>query len=124
MNLHASVRSPSLRYQDSGLQRAWSKPWNDGPHQYLVRGVFSCHEDDTEILMFSRQMMNDETHFPNPEKFLPERHENKVGLKPGDLDAENFEGGLTQTKETDPSSIVFGFGRRYASVYFNMKNPV
>ena len=57
--------------------------------------------------------MNDETYFPNHKEFSPDRHVTSEGLGNNfDLDAENFEGESTQTKESDPSSIVFGFGRR------------
>lgn len=57
--------------------------------------------------------MNDEAYFPSPSEFSPERHMGGVGVKKDfDLDTESFEEDLTQTMENDPSTIVFGFGRR------------
>lgn len=46
----------------------------------------------------ARMMMNDEEFFPNPEKFLPERHMHEGNAKVSD--------------ECNPAKIVFGFGKR------------
>lgn len=51
--------------------------------------------------------MRDEQYFPNPDVFSPERHLDKVKGS-SDVSTE-FE------RNDDPSSLVFGFGRRYAS---------
>ncbi|KAI5122645.1 hypothetical protein M0805_007908 [Coniferiporia weirii] len=59
------------------------------------------------------QMMRDEDFFPNPDVFSPERHANKLTANSEfALDNENLDGDTTFTVEEDPSSIVFGFGRR------------
>ncbi|KAH8114914.1 cytochrome P450 [Phellopilus nigrolimitatus] len=59
------------------------------------------------------QMMRDETFFPNPDVFSPERHAGKTS---GNDDAthsnEVQDMPATSVTEDDPSSIVFGFGRR------------
>lgn len=52
-----------------------------------------------------RLMARDEHIFPEPERFRPERHEGKLDSKNGTNT--NVGGG-----EDDPSTIVFGFGRR------------
>ena len=59
-------------------------------------------------------MMNDETYFPQPDVFRPERHASKAEMSldgVASLDAEGFVED-NQTIGNDPSSLVFGFGRR------------
>lgn len=58
--------------------------------------------------------MNDEAYFPQPDIFRPERHANNAEANldaMASLDAESFVED-TQTIGNDPSSLVFGFGRR------------
>lgn len=52
-------------------------------------------------------MMNDSKYFPNPEVFDPERYREKVVAAQG-----NSLQALNGQEKDDPSSIVFGFGRR------------
>ena len=58
--------------------------------------------------------MRDERYFTDPEAFVPERH-----LQGVDHAKEENEEALSSFKPEDPSSIVFGFGRR--CVPFHLK---
>ena len=49
-----------------------------------------------------RAMMKDETNFPSPEIFCPDRYTNNTEIGPAGLRA-----------NVDPNDIVYGFGRRY-----------
>ena len=54
-----------------------------------------------------RQMCRDERYFPDPDVFRPERFFGKVeGMK-------DTLHGLNGFSSDDPSSLIFGFGRRY-----------
>jgi cytochrome P450 len=44
-------------------------------------------------------MLHDETHFPQPENFKPDRYLNETGTL------------RTLRREEDPTEIAFGFGR-------------
>ncbi|EJD06403.1 cytochrome P450 [Fomitiporia mediterranea MF3/22] len=58
-------------------------------------------------------MMRDEKNFPNPETFMPERHMAKVKDDPNGTSSAAASADATSfVAEDDPSSIVFGFGRR------------
>lgn len=55
-------------------------------------------------------MMRDERYFPEPERFYPERHISRV-MEVSQNDSSKS--GLSSFSPDDPSSLVFGFGRRY-----------
>lgn len=50
--------------------------------------------------------MKDKENFPEPERFLPERHLKKFGMDPDQREYTN------RGANVDPSELVFGFGRR------------
>lgn len=50
--------------------------------------------------------MKDKENFPEPERFLPERHLKKFGMDPEQKEYTN------RGANIDPSELVFGFGRR------------
>ena len=51
-------------------------------------------------------MAHDERHFPEPLSFKPERHLRKVQSQTKETN------GLNSFDPADPSTLVFGFGRR------------
>ena len=71
------------------------------PNVWYVFSSSSCHDQIIFLSTFVlRQIMRDERYYPDPEKFMPERHlEVEQGLRPYDPAA-------------DPVKAVFGFGRR------------
>lgn len=56
-------------------------------------------------VVMHRGMSQDETLYPNPQEFLPDRYINRT-VSPDKVDL------------LDPKNIVFGFGRRYVSFSF------
>ena len=96
---HASVEDDTYRDMDipagsTVIPNIW---WGSS-------SVLSILESDDTCL---RNMMNDPKYFPNPEVFDPERYREKVVKAEG-----NSVQALNGQDKDDPSSIVFGFGRR------------
>lgn len=60
--------------------------------------------------------MRDETHFPDPEAFDPDRHYAKVKSKLGDGDAREEHENIM--KDDDPSHLVFGFAGGVCDIIF------
>ena len=57
-------------------------------------------------------MMRDEDVFPDPDAFKPERHLRKTPAESKQDDQAGATERIAEASGDDPSSIVFGFGRR------------
>ena len=55
-------------------------------------------------------MMHDSKYFSEPEEFKPERFRQKIA----ELQGNNLQV-LSRLDKDDPSAVIFGFGRRYAT---------
>ena len=70
--------------------------------------MLALANDSTSLIGFPRQMMNDERYFPEPRAFKPERFLHR----PDTRRTKSEDEGGALAKDADPSSIIFGFGRR------------
>ncbi|KAI5122656.1 hypothetical protein M0805_007918 [Coniferiporia weirii] len=79
------------------------------PHQSTQAEVYRGWMIPEKSIVFANiwQLMRDEKHFPNPEAFVPERHAHIPTANGSQSGEDNG-----YTEGDDPSSIVFGFGRR------------
>ncbi|KAH8114956.1 cytochrome P450 [Phellopilus nigrolimitatus] len=107
---------PNLPYVECILKEAFriNPPLPLGiPHQSMKEEVYRgwCIPAGSMIVPNIWQMMRDEKFFPNPEQFSPKRFLDKISKRDGDklVDATS---GLNSLELDDPSSLVFGFGRR------------
>ncbi|THH01886.1 hypothetical protein EW145_g6841 [Phellinidium pouzarii] len=83
------------------------------PHQSMMTDTYRgwTIPGGSMILPNIWGMMRDEKYYPEPESFNPDRYLSTVANDSSDS-GDEFEGKMTSVREDDPSSIVFGFGRR------------
>jgi len=87
----------------------------DLPHRATKSAVYRGMSipEGTMVIANIWQMMMDESYFPRPDTFLPDRFLGKEHRQGNKVSSEDGEGEGTSGHSADnPSEIVFGFGRR------------
>ena len=105
--------NPPLLHTSSWISRLDNSWRIIGDSKHMVN-LFSKVKISQAIDVIHRGMMRDGNIFPDPDTFKPERYLSKDSCETSECKMKSF------SVEDDPSTIVFGFGRRLVSQPFRL----